>query len=32
VTKEAARIGTETLEMWNQLVARAQAEVRARDA
>jgi hypothetical protein len=32
VTKEAARIGPETLEMWNQLVARAQAEVRARDA
>jgi len=32
VTTEAARIGSETLEMWNQLVARAQAEVRARDA
>ncbi|MDO9128756.1 MAG: hypothetical protein Q7U34_02715 [Anaerolineales bacterium] len=32
VTTAAARIGQETLEMWNQLVARAQAEVQARDA
>ncbi|MDI6768691.1 MAG: hypothetical protein QMD04_03345 [Anaerolineales bacterium] len=32
ISAEATRLGPETLELWNQLVARAQAEVRARDA